>query len=177
MVVVALVAVVAGFVVWRQSSAPDLSPVSTVAQGPFLCDGVPQKGAELILGGPVEVTWNSGEWGSDSSSLHCTLERGGGLIAVYEESIYRIPVRDPEMFLDGFRGRDEFDADAPQGRGFVFVDGPGVAEWLCGERHTRVVVSGIAPGRDKMADAAAYLTSMLPWACGDAEPPEADAQP
>ena len=167
-----VVAVVVGVVAWRLVTAPDLSPVPPVAQGPYLCDGVPREGAELILGGAVEVTRNVGDWGSDERSFACIIERGEGLITVYEEPIER-SYPTVALWADHNEGMEWFDVDAP-GQGYVTLDDPGVAEWACGNRLVRVVISSIAPGRDKKADVITYLTSMLPWACGDTEPPDAD---
>ena len=175
----AVVVVVVGVVVWRVATAPDLSPVPQVAQGPYLCGGVPQEGAELILGGTVEATRDEGEWGSDDDSFRCTIERGEGAIDVLEEPISSGPISDPQMFLEHYRSStaaEEFSADA-QGYGFASVDGPAVADWLCGDRYLRVVISRGVHGRDTKADAIAYLSSMLPWGCGDTDPPEADPQP
>jgi len=175
----AVVVVVVGVVVWRAVTAPDLSPVPQVAQEPYLCAGVPQQGAELILGGTVEVTRDEGEWGSDHDSFRCTIERGEGAIDVLEEPISRIPVTGPQMFLEEYRSstaEEEFEADA-QGYGFASTEGPAVAEWLCGDRHVRVVISRGVHGRDKKADVITYLTSMLPWGCGDQAPPKAVSAP
>lgn len=174
----AVVVVVVGVVVWRQVTAPDLSPVPQAAQGPYLCDGVPQKGAELILGGTVEVTRDEGEWSSDDDSFRCTIERGEGAIDVLEEPISSGPISDPQMFLEHYRSStaaEEFSADA-QGYGF-YTQHPSSAEWLCGERYMTVTISGTVRARDKRADVISYLSSMLPWGCGDTEPPEADPQP
>jgi len=177
-VAASVVAVVVAVVVWRQVTAPDLSPVPQVAQGPYLCAGVPQDGAELILGGPVEVTRDEGEWSSDDDSFRCALERGGGMITVDESPISSGPIPDPQMFLEEYRSStvaEEFEADAP-GHGF-YTQHPSSAEWLCGERYLTVTISGTAAGRDKKADVISYLTSMLPWGCGDQEPPEAVSAP
>jgi len=177
-VVVAVVAVLVGVVVWRQVTAPDLSPVPQVAQGTYLCDGVPQEGAELILGGRVEVTRSTGEWSSDEDYFRCTIKRGDGMITVHEEPISSGPIPDPQMWLERSRSSpvaEEFEADA-QGYGF-YTQHPSSAEWLCADRTMTVTISGTAAGRDTKADAIAYLSSMLPWGCGDTDPPEADPQP
>jgi len=71
---------------------------------------------------------------------------------------------------------EEFEADAP-GHGFASTRDPGVADWSCGERYLMVTISGTAAGRDKKADVISYLASMLPWGCGDQEPPEAVSAP
>ena len=175
----AVLVVVVGVVVWRQVTAPDLSPVPQVAQGTYLCDGVPQEGAELILGGRVEVTRSTGEWSSDEDYFRCTIKRGDGMITVHEEPISSGPIPDPQMWLERSRSSpvaEEFEADAP-GHGFASTRDPGVADWSCGERYLMVTISGTVRARDKRADVIAYLTSMLPWGCGDTEPPEADPQP
>ena len=115
----------------------------------------------------------------DLDDFRCTIERGDGMITVHEEPISSGPIPDPQMWLERSRSSpvaEEFEADAP-GHGFASTRDPGVADWSCGERYLMVTISGTVRARDKRADVIAYLTSMLPWGCGDAEPPEADAQP
>jgi hypothetical protein len=62
--VVVLAATVAG------CSGPSLDPVPTAAAAPFLCDGVPQAGMALALGGPVKTTQDVGAWGDKAPGFH-----------------------------------------------------------------------------------------------------------
>jgi len=173
--VVMLVATLAGC-----SGAPSLDPVPTAAAAPFLCDGVPQAGMALALGGPVKATQDVGAWGGEGfEEFDCTVEpspNGPGVVFVTNEDM-RVVVMDGDeerqrASLKSQANPAPIHADA-DGWGYVVGTGHGqTAGWVCNGRYISVEVDANVEGRDQRADAQALLVSMLPWACGHQKPPE-----
>lgn len=158
-------------------SGASLEPVPTTATGDFVCDGVAREGVELILGGRVASVEPSNTW--DDESFLCFV--GGEKARVSVSAT-------PTMFATWGGGTDEgvlerasewmgavpFEAEGAVGAGSRDPDG---ALWVCGGRLLRVDLSGrLVEGRDASLDAANLLVSMLPWACGDEEPPPATVE-
>lgn len=168
------------------AAGADLTPVPTVAEEPFVCDGVQQAGAELILGGPVAAIHASGSWGVESGEwtgnkwFGCLIElETGGDPNIQIDSVppdgAGVWGTDPPTIrrsLSTQPDAHEIVADAP-GDGFTFGDG--AAGWVCADSFTLVVLDDVeATGRDRTADARSLLISMLPWACGGADAPSAE---
>lgn len=164
---------------------PDQSPVPTEAEGPFLCEVVPQASVELMYGEQMEVRREArGSW--ESEKLQCATtpvssEYGNsGVIINYgrndffgayytdEESIVQILTRTasdpPERVLNSI------DADAAGiGYSWASEDDPKAfgAVWVCDEHHLSVYADGsLAKDRDHLTDVENLLVSMLPKLCG-----------
>jgi len=156
----------------------DTAAVPTEAGGAFVCDGVPSRGAELILGGAVVETRHHGQWGLDARGFQCAVTResgGSGLITIEEWDVGTRLGTDSEGALEliaGQAGATPIDAQV-DGAGYVSgAKDEGSATWVCGARMLAVDLQSVTTaGRDQRADAEALLVSMLPWACGDAEAP------
>jgi len=167
----ALVAVLAG------CSRPDTSPVPTTAASPYVCDGVPQEGAALALGGKASVQSQAGSWTTDRPNFVCILDGSGdrGLQVDVVES-GRIGATDQEALEEIRRTNDvdPIEADGP-GAGFVTKPGAGTtAHWVCDGRYLQVSLDGDpVKGRDGDQDVENLLVSMLPWACGGEDVPAA----
>jgi hypothetical protein len=160
----------------------DHTAVPDVATGPYACAGVPWAGARLMAGtDDLEVQVNSGRWGAEkiADQLHCSLATPDGA-----EQSRSVAVRDYGAFapadvtaeaMRGIEGAQSIRADQP-GEGYVWDHDESLvkAGWVCDERH--VVVDFFHYGqpvgdRDAHTDVARYLTSMLPWACGNEDVP------
>lgn len=160
-------------------AGPDRTPVPTEASGDMACDGVPRAGVELVLGGPVVVQRDHGQWGAEESGFQCDVVAAGGgtaLVAVEEWDVRTRYGGSDESVVDllGAQGGAEAIEAAAPGAGFV-TGGDGAdasAGWVCGGRVLTVALLGVTTaGRDQRADAERLLVSMLPWACGDEDAP------
>ena len=169
--------VVGSVVVALGGCAGDAGPVPTTAAEPYVCAGVPRAGIELALGGPAESVDEEGTWGREGRGYSCSVRRAGGdgVVQVLEwDVVAKLGVTGDEALEVFSRERDatEIQGDEP-GAGYAIGDaGDGSAKWVCGERMLSVSLIGLPDtGRDQRADAEALLRSMLPWACGDQDPP------
>ena len=160
-------------------AGPDLSPVPSQAASPFVCDGVPQAGAELTLGGPVKVKRTVGTWGRANEEFACSVVRKAdvdGLILISDEDLRGVSPTTGEqgqlavLALQG--DAQPIHADAV-GAGYVFgIEPSGGAAWICNGRYITVNLERVeVEGRSQRADAQALLVSMLPWACGGQKVP------
>jgi len=167
-------------VVLAGCTSPDTSPVPTTAESPYVCDGVPLEGAELTLAGEASVDTQSGSWSSDGPNrpnFLCILSGSGDRslqIDVVESG--RIAPTDEKALevIEKTNDAEPIEADGP-GAGYVTKPGAGtVAHWVCDGRYIKVSFDGDAvKGRDGNQDVENLLVSMLPWACGGDEVPEA----
>ena len=154
------------------------TPVPTGAAAPFVCDGVPGRAAELILGGDVAAKRRYGQWGLKDGGFQCDVVRAGtnnGVVMVEEWDVGTLLGVSPEDALRQFATEAAAEPVSASTRGAGYVIGTaksGSAKWVCGERVLVVdLVSVGNEGRDQRADAQALLVSMLPWACGGEKPP------
>lgn len=165
-------------------------PVATEASAPFLCDGVPLEGLER-LANITGLTADDTDTGSWDSNFRCAAMDGDD--AVVQVSAHatgplgEAPIEDQIAELASLAEAVPIDAQADGGgAGFVLPDrGVPLARWLC-EDGTRTDVElfrsplGDSPSdadRDALtADLSRYLVSLLPWACGDTQPPSATTQ-
>ncbi|MBO3085525.1 hypothetical protein [Cellulomonas fengjieae] len=163
------VGLVAAVLVLGACTSPDTTAVPDTADGPYVCDGVPERGVELALGGASEAT-QTGSWTADGPAFSCSVTRDGGKVLVtYGDPSTFLPL---EQAADQ-EGAEAIDADV-DGSGYLFGDSKPTAMWVCGERVLAAELIDVdTEGRDPRADARALLTSMLPWACGDADAPKA----
>ncbi|TQL02795.1 hypothetical protein FBY24_1880 [Cellulomonas sp. SLBN-39] len=158
-------------------AGPDLTAVPTTASAPYACDGVPRASVELIVGGPVEVSNATDDWGAEYDTFLCDLTGEHGLVTVDETSVVQSPWGRTEEDVLAVMGSSSasapLDLDAP-GSGFTWGDAS--AGWVCDGRVITVYAAGDpVPGRDRTADVTHLLTSMLPWAChGEDVPPATD---
>lgn len=160
-------------------TGPSTDAVPTTAEGPWICDGVPRTGVELLLGGDAEVTSTGGEWGDDTEGFSCIVEHpGGGSVIVSEEptafeTFNASQDADVLGVLSEQAGATAIDADAP-GAGYAY-DYPAAA-WVCDGRLLLVTEGQDfdVDGRDVRDDLANLVVSMLPWACDGASVPEAE---
>ena len=164
-------------------SSPDLSPVAAVAAGPFACDGVPLRGAELMSGrDDLEVTVSNGGWQRPTDNLDCELSTSDGEVVVHvsHRQVSTSGFRTTADFLAylGEGDRHPIDADA-SGGGFVdpATENSAGGVWTCDDVVLQVIMLGRPRDRDPVADVSAFITSMLPWACGDEDAPPADVEP
>lgn len=172
-------AVGVGTLLLAACTGPSTDPVPTTADGPWVCDGVPRAGVELLLGGDGEVTSTGGEWGDDVDGFSCIVEHpGGGSVIVSEEPTAweRFNASEDENVLGVLSeqgGAEPIEADAP-GAGYVY-DRPGAA-WVCDGRLLFVSEGQDidVDGRDVRDDLSNLLVSMLPWACDGASVPAAE---
>ena len=147
------------------------TPVPEQAEAPYLCPGVPQRGAELATGADE---WDdpdvTGEWGDRSATFQCRVEAGEGTSVSVSQN-FGDQAGPTEEALGEAAGTPVDGGDA-EGVGVASADGDlVVARWRCGETFLEVQLAGLVEGRDGEQDAGRYLASMLPWACGDAPAP------
>jgi len=158
-------------------SGPDTSSVPTEAHAPYLCDGVPRRGAELILGGAAALEGQDGSWGAGRYSCRVRRDDDRGALIVSAQDVASAGNwgSTPDVVLRTLSEQGSptpIEADAP-GAGYGF--GGGSAGWVCEDRFVLISLVDVSvEGRDGQADAEAYLVSMLPWACGDQDPPRAE---
>lgn len=152
-------------------------PVPTTAESPFLCDGVPLLGHRLLTGaGNLSYAGDAFRpWDDD---VLCVAEGPGGeSVAVSHQATEGLglgSVKEQVEELRAHTSATRIDADAP-GEGYVIPDGEQpYGRWVCDDgTRTEVRLASSPPsGRDVSEDLSRYLTSILPWACGDAEAPE-----
>lgn len=156
------------------TSAPDAAPVPLDATGPFVCDGVPSTGVELILGGPVERESSSGRWADPRFGciVHPTDGRASSVTVSYRDVSEGAEWGDTDeavlRTLSAQGGATAFEADVP-GAGYRYGD---TAGWVCSGRFLLVSALGeTPPGRDWEQDVERLAVSLLPWACAGAEAP------
>lgn len=150
-------------------TTPDTAPVPDVADAPFVCDGVPERGMELTLGGKVTAE-QTGSWRADGPAFSCAVDGGAGRVLV--------TYGDPTTFLSlddasqqGGAEPLELDAD---GAGYLFGGAAPTAMWVCGDRVLAVETFDVdTRGREASDDARNLLASMLPWACDGEDAPDA----
>lgn len=158
------------------SESADLTPVPTEASGPYACDGVPERGPELILGGsaPVKSPERPGARVTDPL-WQCTFDDGEGYLVVSDELLTASGDFGPDeestlAFLRSVRGSQRVEADFP-GEGYVTES---VAAWVCEGRIVKVELIGEPiPERDVRQDVTNLLLSQLPFVCEGVEMPEA----
>lgn len=167
------------FLVLAGCSEPvDLSPVPTEASAPYACDGVPQRGPDLILGGPAPVKFPEQPGTRSEDPLwQCTFDNGDGYLVIRDELLTASGDfgRDEATALrviESFRTAEPIEADFP-GQGFIVGS---TAIWLCNARV--VIVELISRPDDSERDAAQDVTnlllSQLPFVCEGVEMPEAE---
>lgn len=156
----------------------DLSPVPTEASGPYACDGVPWRGPELILGGPVEVKF-AGQPGTrvNDELFRCTFESDDGYLVVKDELLTASAEfgRDEVSvvrFLESVRNSEPVEADFP-GQGFTVGS---TAVWVCNGRVVivRLIDRPTDSKRDARQDTTNLLLSQLPFVCEGVDMPAAD---
>lgn len=161
-------------------SGPDLSAVPTEATAPFVCDGVPEAGTALLLGGKVAQKQTHGRWGDDGAGFDCVIELesgGAGRVMVIAGEVGVVfGATDEASSVEEFSKQGNataIDADATGG-GYVYGSGANLtAAWACGGRVVSVeIFDADVKSRDGRADAGNLLVSMLPWACGGQDPPK-----
>lgn len=153
----------------------DAGPVPTTAAEPFVCAGVPARGLE-IMAGVSSVVAASGPWEWDTY-FHCALDdQGGRPVAIVSHEDATLggsgPVEDQIAAIRAGELGTPIEADAA-GAGYVRdEDGSGFARWVCPDGlRTDVRLWRVDGSRDVEEDLARYMTSMLPWACGDEDAP------
>jgi hypothetical protein len=160
-------------------TGPSLDPVPTTATGPWVCDGVSERSAELILGGDADVEATHNTWGDREGGFSCLLEHGGILgpsllVADIPTGLMGWGATDGDA-VDVMANKDgarKITAEFP-GEGYVYEGD--TAGWVCDGRVVQVSVGSVdVPGRDRDADVTNLLISTLPWACGGEEAPLAD---
>lgn len=158
---------------------PEVDPVPLEASAPFLCDGVPEEGASLMTGhDDLVVLDRAGALPNLAGGVRCAVGPPGGktALSVLWESIEGMGVGFPEAYLDRMaeeQNAREIVADADGGGFVVGPDERPHGRWVC-ENSTMVTVTlyeGLT-ARDGFEDVSRYVTSLLPWTCGDAEPPK-----
>jgi hypothetical protein len=164
-------------VVLTGCSRPDTSPVPTTAESPYVCDGVPLEGAELTLAGKASVDKQSGSWITERPNFLCVLDGSGDRMLQIDvvESVRIGPTDEKALeVIEKTNDAEPIEADAP-GAGYVTKPGAGtVAHWVCDGRYIKVTFRGDdVKGRNGNQDVENLLVSMLPWACGGDEVPEA----
>ena len=174
-----VVCVVPGLLV-ACSGRDTTTPVPTEAAAPFMCDGVPALGVELLTGAPDAEVTQEGQWGSDERNFYCTVtvEQEPGLFRGLTVTEQRVAV---SIFGDAATAEEELRATSGQvidadesGVGAVYgsTEGTLTAAWACGERVLWVEVQGVFDdGRAAEEDLSNLLVSMLPWVCGDDDVP------
>lgn len=166
------------------SGADTETPVPTTAETPFGCPGVPLRGAELMSGAEeLSATDGSGRWGDDSGGFYCRLDDSDddAGIHVQEMPLSHAFTGTAESVVDTMRrnaGAQRIDSDEP-GQGYVWPSGErssgGMvvnAWWVCDGRILQIdLYTRDFEGRDFLADLSRYVSSMLPWVCGDGDVP------
>jgi hypothetical protein len=154
----------------------DLTPVPAEASGPYACDGVPQQGPELILGGPAPVDRPRQPGTRRTAPLwRCTFDDGERRLVVKDELLTASGDFGPDeestlAFLRSVPGTQRVEADSP-GEGFA---GESIAAWVCEGRIVTVeLISKPIPERDAQEDVTNLLLSQLPFVCDGVEMPEA----
>jgi hypothetical protein len=173
---VLLVGLLLGVLAVGGCTGPDRTPVPRTAEAPWLCSGVPRDSIDLALGG-AELDGDTGQGSLDwrDEQFYCAAQAGGSSIFVRQQTLLNSGYGSTEEAVVGTleessEGR-RIDADAP-GRGYLVEEGQAVAVWVCTGFVTRVSFFGEPPrGRDWDEDAVNLLVSVLPWACGEEEPP------
>ena len=156
------------------------TPVPTEAQPPYVCDGVPRRGVELVTGAPDAEVTQEGQWGSDDRNFYCrvVVEQDPGLFRGLTVAEQRVAV---SIFGDAATAEEDLratsgqviEADEP-GVGAVYgsTEGTVTAVWACEERVLWVEAQGVFDdGRVAEEDVSNLLVSMLPWVCGGQEAP------
>lgn len=167
---VALLALVAGCV----AEVPD-DPVPTTAEVPVLCDGVPLRGLELMTG-TEELAYDGDAvhpW--DDDFLCSAAAPDGPSVSVSHQNTAGLGVGSVDEQIDELRAHEgavSIDSEAA-GAGYVIADGSQpYARWICQDgTRTEVRLSATPAGRHVTEDLSRYLTSILPWACRDADVP------
>jgi len=164
----------------RTEELPDQAPVPTQAGAPFVCDGVPLKAIELILGGEVMLRRPGGKWDDQVQGFSCSVSprNGDGIVMVTATSIGLSGWgRNKQEVLQTLAAQPNATPIEAEGEGAGYLSGGGNAGWVCGDRFILVEISAVhAKGRDKRADAQALLVSMLPWACNGEPVPKQTVQ-
>ena len=155
----------------------DVTPVPTEASGPYACDGVPQKGPELILGGQAPVVRPPTPGTRTTDPLwRCTFDDGTRRLVVKDELLTASADfgRDEEAairVMQSARSGQPIEAPFP-GQGYSTS---GAAMWVCNGRVVLVdLISEPIPERDARQDVTNLLLSQLPFVCEGVEMPEAD---
>lgn len=177
--VVAAAAVVGVLAALAGCTTGSTEPVPTLAEEPFVCDGVPLDGIRLMTGtDEIERESSGGTWGDVTDPVVCNVRTadGSGLVTVSQEPLEWFGVGDAEAYLEevaGRQGAQRIEAEATGG-GYAYPEGEETvsAQWACGEQRVALTVYRLAGGdRDPLTDVSRYLTSMLPWACDGADAP------
>ena len=165
-------------------SSPDPSPVPAEATGPFACAGVPLHPVELMTGTDDLVVRDSGGgWRRTTGYVSCGFSPpdGGAVFSVRHVSVDVAGFAssaDVLAYLEDGGQRIPIEADAP-GAGYISApegSDDAHADWTCDDFVLQVNLYRTVEGRDPVADLSAFVTSVLPWACGDEDAPPADVQ-
>jgi hypothetical protein len=168
-----VVTVVAAVVALGGCSSPDTTAAPDVAEAPYACDGVPQRGVELALGGKGEPE-QTGSWAGRGPAFSCIVRNGDPGPRVF------VTYGDPSTFLSLEVAAEQQNAEPIEadvtGSGYVFGGSKPTAMWVCDAHVLAVELLGEeTEGRDGRADAENLLLSMLPWACDGADVPKGAA--
>lgn len=151
-------------------------PVPTSAAEPYVCEGVPSVGLERMTGVDDLRAEDQHPWAGDVFTCEVLDERGSTVVFVYRDDRLVAGMGSPEdQLAAGLAGGGvEVVASAP-GRGYVIADGEhSEARWACEDGvRTEILLQQPDRDRDLQEDLSRYLVSILPWACGDEDPPPA----
>lgn len=151
----------------------------TTATEPYVCPGVPQRSAELVLGSDVEAT-SFGSWKPDVAlSFTCVVAAASGgdaRLKVLSLPIGVIGEGGDEAVIQYLGGEDAVEpitADAA-GHGWVArLPTSARALWVCGDLTVQARLDDAdVDGRDEADDVTNLLVSVLPWACEGEPVPE-----
>ncbi|KGM11649.1 hypothetical protein N868_08290 [Cellulomonas carbonis T26] len=150
------------------------------AEAPFVCDGVPARGAELLTGIEDPEVEQTGERESEFWTFRCAVLDGDGdtVLSVLWQTIEGHGWGAPQEYRDELSETQNavaIEADAPGGG---YVTGPARrpnGRWVCDDsRMVHVELFETVEGRDGFEDVARFVESLVPWTCGGEEFPEAE---
>lgn len=163
------------------SGGEPATPVPTVAVAPFICDGVPLEGVQILVGEDLSVRVH-GVWGADGGGFGCIVDpadgHGPSLMILERGRAGSIGGEaDDASELERLMEQAEaapIVADFP-GSGVLFGPDKPTAVWVCDGRELSVeVFADDWEEHDRRPDAERLLISMLPWACDGQPVPTAD---
>lgn len=159
---------------------PSTDPVPTTAEAPFLCDGVPREGVELMTGLAEPEAEQAGDRSDPEARRGCAVRDDDGetVLNVSWRTIDGLGVGSPEEYLETLAGDENatpIEADASGGGYVIGPQDQPAGYWVCDDsRWLLVELFDGADGRDGFDDVARFVESVLPWTCGGEDFPEAE---